>query len=289
MSADLDSVRLYLKEISSLPQIKENEIKKLYYKYKKGDINAKKRIIEGNLRLVINIAKHYAGYGLDFLDLIEEGNLGLIKAVEKYNPRKKTNFSTYAYWWIRQYIQRAILNQTRTIHIPLYAYETLRKLIHISEELEKKLNRQPTTRELAKKLKLSLKKTQQFLNDLQVFQSISSLDTPIDEDYELFFRDLIKEDKEESPDRAVELLKMHEELEKVLSKLTPIQLKVVKLRFGLEGNRRYNLREIGEIMALSRERIRQIEQKAINRLKQFFMQLDFAGRKLFEKQEEEEE
>ena len=179
MTDNLDSVKLYMQELRTLPQASEEEMAELFPKIKKGDGEAKKRLIEGNLRLVISIAKRYSCYGLDFLDLIEEGNVGLIKAIEKYDPKMGYNFSTYAFWWIRQYIQRAILNQTKTIHIPLYAYEAIKKLINVSEEMRRELERQPTTAELAKKLRLSIKKTRKFLQEIQVFERVGSLDSPL--------------------------------------------------------------------------------------------------------------
>jgi len=277
MGSSLDSVKLYMQELRTLPQVTEQEMTELFPKIKKGDGKAKKRMIEGNLRLVISIAKRYSCYGLDFLDLIEEGNVGLIKAIEKYNPQMGYNFSTYAFWWIRQYIQRAILSQTKTIHIPLYAYEAIKKLINVSERMHEELKRQPTTAELAKKLRLSIKKTRKFSQEIRVFEKVGSLDSPLGDKFDIFLKDLIRDEGKESPDHVVDLIKSHEELAKILKKLSPQELKVIKLRYGMVDGKGYNLREVGERMDLSRERIRQIEKRAIERLKKIVVRMQIHG------------
>jgi len=277
MTDNLDSVKLYMQELRTLPQASEQEMAELFPKIKKGDGKAKKRLIEGNLRLVISIAKRYSCYGLDFLDLIEEGNVGLIKAIEKYDPKMGYNFSTYAFWWIRQYIQRAILNQTKTIHIPLYAYEAIKKLINVSEEMHRELERQPTTAELAKKLRLSIKKTRKFLQEIQVFERVGSLDSPLGDKFDIFMKDLIREEEKESPDYIVDLIKSHEELAEILKKLTSQELRVIKLRYGMVDGKGYNLREVGEKLHLSRERIRQIEMRAVERLKKIVLRMQLHG------------
>lgn len=277
MGSSLDSVKLYMQELRTIPQVSEKEVAELFPKIKKGDGKAKKRMIEGNLRLVISIAKRYSCYGLDFLDLIEEGNVGLIKAIDKYDPSMGYNFSTYAFWWIRQYIQRAMLNQTKTIHIPLYAYETIKKLINVSERMHEELERQPTTAELAKKLRFSIKTTRKFLQEIQVFEKVGSLDSPLGDKFDIFLKDLIRDEEKESPDRVVDLIKSHEELAEILKKLTPQELKVIKLRYGMVDGKGYNLREVGERMNLSRERIRQIEKRAIERLKKIVIRTQLHG------------
>ena len=277
MGSSLDSVKLYMQELRTIPQVSEQEIAELFPKIKKGDGKAKKRMIEGNLRLVISIAKRYSCYGLDFLDLIEEGNVGLMKAIDKYDPSMGYNFSTYAFWWIRQYIQRAILNQTKTIHIPLYAYETIKKLISVSERMHEELERQPTTAELAKKLRFSIKTTRKFLQEIQVFEKVGSLDSPLGDKFDIFLKDLIRDEEKESPDRVVDLIKSHEELAEILKKLSPQELKVIKLRYGMVDGKGYNLREVGERMNLSRERIRQIEKRAIERLKKIVIRTQLHG------------
>lgn len=277
MGSSLDSVKLYMQELRTIPQVTEQEMAELFPKIKKGDGKAKKRMIEGNLRLVISIAKRYSCYGLDFLDLIEEGNVGLIKAIEKHNPKMGYNFSTYAFWWIRQYIQRAILSQTKTIHIPLYAYEAIKKLINVSERMREKLERQPTTAELAKKLRLSIKKTRKFLQEIRVFERVGSLDSPLGDKFDIFLKDLIRDEEKESPDRVVDLIKSHEELVEILKKLSPQELKIIKLRYGMVDGKGYNLREVGEKMHLSRERIRQIEKRAIERLKKIVIRTQLHG------------
>lgn len=266
-----------MQELRTIPQITEQEMAELFPKIKKKDEQAKKRIIEGNLRLVINIAKRYSCYGLDFLDLIEEGNVGLIKAIEKYDSKMGYNFSTYAFWWIRQYIQRAILNQTKTIHIPLYAYESIKKLINVSEKMREGLERQPTTAELAKKLRLSIKKTQKFLQEIRVFEKVGSLDSPLGDKFDIFLKDLIREREDKSPEHVLDLIKSHEELARILKKLTPQELKVIKLRYGIVDGKGYNLREVGEKMRLSRERIRQIEKRAVERLKKIVLRTQLLG------------
>jgi RNA polymerase primary sigma factor len=252
----------------------------LFPKIKKGDGEAKKRLIEGNLRLVISIAKRYFFhirqkrrtdpdfcYRLDFMNLIEEGNEGLVKAIDKYNLEMGYKFSTYAFWCIRQYIRRAISRQNKTTHIPLYSYETIKKLINVSEKMHQELERQPTTAELAKKLRLSIKKTRKFLQEIQVFERVGSLDSPLGDKFDIFLKDLIREEEKESPDYIVDLIKSHEELAEILKKLTPQELKVVKLRYGMVDGEEYTLREVGEKMNFSRERIRQIEKKAIKKLR----------------------
>ncbi|NIM03901.1 sigma-70 family RNA polymerase sigma factor [bacterium] len=277
MGSSIDSVKLYMQELRTIPQVTEKEMAELFPKIKKGDGKAKKRMIEGNLRLVISIAKRYSCYGLDFLDLIEEGNVGLIKAIDKYNPKMGYNFSTYAFWWIRQYIQRAILNQTKTIHIPLYAYETIKKLINVSERMHEELERQPTTAELAKKLRLSIKKTRKFMQEIRVFERVGSLDSPLGDKFDIFLKDLIRDEAKESPDHVVDLIKSHEELAQILKKLSPQEVKVIKLRYGMVDGKGYNLREVGEKMNLSRERIRQIEKRAIERLKKIVIRMQLHG------------
>ncbi len=274
MAETLDSGKLYMRELKNIPQTTEKEVKTLFPKIKKGNWKARKRMIEGNLRLVVSVAKHYSCYGLDFLDLIEEGNLGLIKAIEKYEPKLGYNFSTYAFWWIRQYIQRSILNQTKTIHIPLYAYETIKKLLKMSEELERKLERQPTTQELAQKLHMSVDKTKKIMQDIQSFRKVGSLDVPIDEEMDIFLKDLIRDEEKNSPDYIAEVIRSHEEFHELLEKLSRKELKVIKLRFGLFDGKRYNLREIGEKMGVTRERVRQIEKKAIERLRKIILRMN---------------
>ncbi|HUW22827.1 MAG TPA: sigma-70 family RNA polymerase sigma factor [bacterium] len=277
MAHSLDSVKLYMQELRTIPQVTEKEMTDLFPKIKKGDGKAKKRVIEGNLRLVISIAKRYSCYGLDFLDLIEEGNVGLIKAIDKYDHKMGYNFSTYAFWWIRQYIQRAILSQTKTIHIPLYAYEAIKKLINVSERMREELERQPTTAEVAKKLRLSIKKTQKFMQEIRVFERVGSLDSPLGDKFDIFLKDLIRDEEKGSPDRVVDLIKSHEELAEILKKLSPQELKVIKLRYGMVDGKGYNLREVGEKMDLSRERIRQIEKRAIERLKKIVLRMQLHG------------
>jgi len=290
MVHSLDSVKLYMQQLRTIPQVTEKEMAELFPKIKKGDSRAKKRMIEGNLRLVVSVAKRYFlyirgkrrtdpdfCYGLDFMNLIEEGNEGLMKAVDKYNPETGYKFSTYAFWRIRQYIRRAISREDKRISIPLYAYETIKKLINVSERMHEELERQPTTAELAKKLRLSIKKTRKFLQEIQVFERVGSLDSPLGDKFDIFLKDLVREEEKESPDYVLDLIKSHEELVKILKKLTSQELKVIKLRYGIVDGKAYTLREVGEKMDLSRERIRQIEKKAIERLKKVVLRMQLHG------------
>jgi len=287
MTDDLDSVKLYMQKLQTIPKATQQEMARLFPKIKKGDGKAKKRVIEGNLRLVANIAERYSCYGLDFLDLIEEGNVGLMKAIEKYDPKRGHNFPAYAFLWIRQYIQRAILSQTKTIHIPLYAYEAIKKLINVSERMHEELKRQPATAELAKKLRLSIKKmpwtaakkTRKFMQEIRVFERVGSLDSPLGDKFDIFLKDLIRDEEKGSPDHVVDLIKSHEELAQILKKLTPQELKVIKLRYGMVDGKEYSLRKVGEKMNLSRERIRQIEKKAIEKLKNVVLRMQLLGLK----------
>ena len=271
MTTSTDPVRLYMNELRSIPPLSDTEVKTLFSKLKKGNNSVKKRIIEGNLRLVVSVAKHYSCYGMDFLDLVEEGNLGLIRAIEKYMPTMGYSFSTYAFWWIRQYIQRAILNQTKTIHIPLYAYETLKKLISVSQILQNKLSRRPTTPELAKELHLSIQKTKKFLQEIQVFQQVGSIESPLGDKSDLFLKDMIREEDSHSPERLVDIIKSNEELDILLNELSKQEQKVIRMRFGLLDGKTCNLREIGIRMNLSRERVRQIEKKSLHKLKNLIL------------------
>jgi len=264
-----------MEEVKNIKPTTNSELKVLIPKIRKGDKAALKRVVEGNLKLVINVAKHYTGYGgLEFLDLIEEGNVGLIKAIEKYNPRMGYSFSTYAFWWIRQYIQRAILNQTKTIRIPFYVYEVVKKLLKVSEELHQKLDRQPTTPELARQLHLSIQKTRKFMQEIQMFQKVGSLESPLNDKMDVFLKDLIRDKETHSPDYIVDLIKSHEELEKLLKSLTRQEKKIIRLRFGLVDGKGYNLREIGQRMGLSRERIRQLETRALSKLKNLITRMN---------------
>ncbi|HLD28710.1 MAG TPA: sigma-70 family RNA polymerase sigma factor, partial [bacterium] len=208
----LDSVKIYFKEINDIPELTDAALTLLWKRVKKGDKNAEKKLAEANLRLVVNIAKNYwhRHHFLDFLDLIEEGNIGLMRAIKRFDPRKGYRFSTYAYWWVKQYIQRAIINQAKMIYIPIYTYDAIRKLIKVSEELKRKLSRQPTVGELSENLDFSISRTKRLLEDLNATSPVVSLELPIDDNEELFMKDLVGGTDEYDPARLTALIKQHE-------------------------------------------------------------------------------
>ena len=259
-----DPVRMFLKEIGKIKLLTFEEENALAERMVAGDKEAKKQLIESNLRLVVSIAKRYIGRGMSFLDLIQEGNLGLIKAVEKYDPSRKFKFSTYATWWIRQAITRAIADQARTIRIPVHMVETINKLIRTSRHLLQKLGREPTPEEIAKELEMPVDKVRDIL---KVAQEPISLETPVGEEEESNLGNFIPDEDAPSPSEqaASDLLKEH--IEDVMSTLTPREAKVLKLRFGLEDGRMRTLEEVGKEFMVTRERIRQIEAKALRKLR----------------------
>lgn len=259
-----DPVRMFLKEIGKIKLLTFEEENALAERMVAGDKEAKKQLIESNLRLVVSIAKRYIGRGMSFLDLIQEGNLGLIKAVEKYDPSRKFKFSTYATWWIRQAITRSIADQARTIRIPVHMVETINKLIRTSRHLLQKLGREPTPEEIAKELEMPTDKVRDIL---KVAQEPISLETPVGEEEESNLGNFIPDDDAPSPSEqaASDLLKEH--IEDVMSTLTPREAKVLKLRFGLEDGRMRTLEEVGKEFMVTRERIRQIEAKALRKLR----------------------
>lgn len=258
-----EAIRAYLNRIKDIPLLTAKEEKELARKIKKGDRRAKKKLIEANLKLVINIAKRYTRLGLPLMDLIAEGNLGLMKAVERFDGRKGFRFSTYAAWWIRQAIIRAIIDQARTIRIPVYLTEMIFRIEKTKEELRQKLHREPTIAELSKKLKLSAKKIRKVLN---LISKTSSLETPIGEEKDSEFGDLIKDEKNVTTKEIDRFIKRQELLE-FMEGLGEREKEVLDLRFGLKDGRLYTLQEISDSMHISRERIRQIEEKALKKLK----------------------
>jgi RNA polymerase primary sigma factor len=259
-----DPVRMYLKEIGKVPLLSSDEEIELAKKMEQGDEEAKKRLAEANLRLVVSIAKRYVGRGMLFLDLIQEGNLGLIKAVEKFDFRKGFKFSTYATWWIRQAITRAIADQARTIRIPVHMVETINKLIRVSRQLLQELGRDPTPEEIAKEMGMSEDKVRDIM---KISQEPVSLETPIGEEEDSHLGDFIPDDDAPAPAESAAFTLLKEQLIDVLDTLTPREEKVLRLRFGLDDGRARTLEEVGREFNVTRERIRQIEAKALRKLR----------------------
>ena len=259
-----DPVRMYLKEIGKVPLLSAEEEIELAKRMEQGDENAKKRLAEANLRLVVSIAKRYVGRGMLFLDLIQEGNLGLIKAVEKFDYRKGYKFSTYATWWIRQAITRAIADQARTIRIPVHMVETINKLIRVSRQLLQELGREPTPEEIAEEMDTPVDRVREIL---KISQEPVSLETPIGEEEDSHLGDFIQDDNVPVPADAAAFTLLKEQLVEVLGTLTEREQKVLRLRFGLDDGRARTLEEVGKEFNVTRERIRQIEAKALRKLR----------------------
>jgi RNA polymerase sigma factor, sigma-70 family len=259
-----DPVRMYLKEIGKVPLLSADEEIELAKRMEKGDSEAKRRLAEANLRLVVSIAKRYVGRGMLFLDLIQEGNLGLIKAVEKFDYRKGYKFSTYATWWIRQAITRAIADQARTIRIPVHMVETINKLIRVSRQLLQELGREPHPEEIAKEMSMSVDKVREIM---KISQEPVSLETPIGEEEDSHLGDFIPDDDAPAPAEAAAFTLLKEQLIDVLDTLTAREEKVLRLRFGLDDGRARTLEEVGKEFNVTRERIRQIEAKALRKLR----------------------
>lgn len=259
-----DPVRMYLKEIGKVPLLSPDEEIELAKKIELGDEEAKKKLAESNLRLVVSIAKRYAGRGMQLLDLIQEGNLGLIKAVEKFDYRKGYKFSTYATWWIRQAITRAIADQARTIRIPVHMVETINRLVRTQRQLVQKLGREATPEELAKELDMPVERVREIM---KISQDPVSLETPIGEEEDSHLGDFIQDNNVEVPADAATYTLLHEQLMDVLSTLTEREQKVLRLRFGLDDGRPRTLEEVGRQFNVTRERIRQIEAKALRKLR----------------------
>ena len=259
-----DPVRMYLKEIGRVPLLTAEEEVALAKRMEAGDEEAQKRLAEANLRLVVSIAKRYVGRGMLFLDLIQEGNLGLIKAVEKFDYNKGYKFSTYATWWIRQAITRAIADQARTIRIPVHMVETINKLIRVSRQLLQQLGREPTPEEIAKEMEISVERVREIM---KIAQEPVSLETPIGEEEDSHLGDFIEDQDATAPADAASFMLLKEQLEDVLDTLTPREEKVLRLRFGLDDGRARTLEEVGQNFGVTRERIRQIEAKALHKLR----------------------
>lgn len=259
-----DPVRMYLKEIGKIPLLTAEEEVELAKRMEAGDEEAKKKLAEANLRLVVSIAKRYVGRGMLFLDLIQEGNLGLMKAVEKFEYRKGFKFSTYATWWIRQAITRAIADQARTIRIPVHMVETINKLVRVQRQLLQELGRDPTPEEIAKEMDLEEEKVREIM---KIAQEPVSLETPIGEEEDSHLGDFIPDEDVLAPADAATFTMLREQLIEVLDTLTPREQKVLRLRFGLDDGRARTLEEVGKEFDVTRERIRQIEAKALRKLR----------------------
>lgn len=259
-----DPVRMYLKEIGKVPLLSAEDEINLALRIEEGDQEAKKKLAEANLRLVVSIAKRYVGRGMLFLDLIQEGNLGLLKAVEKFDYRKGFKFSTYATWWIRQAITRAIADQARTIRIPVHMVETINKLIRVSRQLLQELGREPSPEEVAKEMNMEVDKVREIM---KIAQEPVSLETPIGEEEDSHLGDFIPDEDALAPAEAAAYTMLKEQLMDVLDTLTPREEKVLRLRFGLDDGRARTLEEVGKEFKVTRERIRQIEAKALRKLR----------------------
>ncbi len=260
-----DSVRLYLREIGKIPLLNPAEELALAQRVKAGEKDAKDKMAEANMRLVVSIAKRYSGRGLDFLDLIQEGNTGLLRAVEKFDPDKGFKFSTYATWWIRQAITRAIADQARTIRIPVHMVETINKLLRTQRRMTQELNREPSIEELAAEMEMEPEKIEYVM---KIKQDITSLDANVrDDDDDSVLGDFIEDEDAASPEESATIQLLKEQVKDMLSVLTEREQKILKMRFGLEDGKSHTLEEVGQEFSVTRERIRQIEAKALSKLR----------------------
>lgn len=262
-----DSVRLYLREIGKIPLLTPEEEADLAQRIVKGDKKAKDKMVESNMRLVVSIAKRYGGRGLDFLDLIQEGNTGLLRAVEKFDPSKGFKFSTYATWWVRQAITRAIADQARTIRIPVHMVETINKVLRTSRKLTSELNREPTNEEIAKELDMEPEKIDYVM---RIKQDIASLDASVGregDEEDSVLGDFVEDEERDSPEDSAANQILKEQLSEIIATLTDREQKIIRLRFGIGGGRPHTLEEVGAEFDVTRERIRQIEAKALSKLR----------------------
>jgi RNA polymerase sigma factor (sigma-70 family) len=266
MAESLDAVSLYFRAIKDFPELSREAFNTLWHRANKGDKSAKKELVERNLRLVIPIAKKYFRPGLDFLDIIEEGNLGLMHAIDKFDPKKGFRFSTYGAYWIEQSIRRAIDEQSKTIRIPPHAWEALRRWLRQWDTLHGQLGRDPTLSEMAQKLHLSARQVKGILDAAEAARGIGSLEAPLDDDENLTVKDVISDDELYAPDRLISLFKLHDELDVALSQLPLRERQILELRFGLSGENQ-TLEEVGKKLRVSRERIRQLEKRGLERLR----------------------
>ena len=270
------SLTHYANNLDVFPNLSEKQIRDLWIKYKKkGDKNAKKKLIESNLKLVIPISRKYSKFGIEFFDLIEEGNLGLIEAIERYNPRKSLHFAAYATYWIERYIHKIIESQSKAIRIPQHIWDELRDWGKKCSEMERILGRHPTMDEMKNKLHFSAKQIKHIIDAIEISHTISSLDSPVDEDNEIMIMDVITDKTVAEPEKAIGLTKSNEELATALSKVGLRERGILELRFGLnKEKKKFTLQEIGKKLKLSRERIRQIEKRGITQLKWITRKMD---------------
>jgi len=269
-----DTLKIYFKDIKKIPLLKPQEEIELANRIKQGDHKAKDKMIKANLRLVINFAKKYKNFGIPFMDLIEEGNMGLMKAVMKFNPKKGFRFSTYASWWIRQYINRALANQGKIVRLPVYMVETILRYKKVTDELAYKLGRKPTNTEIAKKMKLSVKK----INEIEsVITKVTSLETPIGENQTGQIGDLIEDMTAVAPDQSMTEVMLHEKVEELLSQMRPREKEIIELRYGLKDNTKHTLEEVAQKFSLTRERVRQIEDAVLHKLRKIIKKEEKAG------------
>jgi RNA polymerase sigma factor (sigma-70 family) len=266
MAESLDAVSLYFRAIKDFPELSREAFNTLWHRANKGDRAAKQELVERNLRLVIPIAKKYFRPGLDFLDIIEEGNLGLMHAIDKFDPKKGFRFSTYGAYWIEQSIRRAIDEQSKTIRIPPHAWEALRRWLREWDRLHGQLGRDPTLSEMAARLHLSARQVKGILDAAEAARGIGSLEAPLDDDENLTVKDVISDDELYAPDRLISLFKLHDELDVALSQLPLRERQILEMRFGLNGENQ-TLEEVGKKLRVSRERIRQLEKRGLERLR----------------------
>lgn len=270
MNTRFDPLQLYFNAIRGIKPLSKQEMAELWKKSKK-DKKAFDKIVEQNYRLVIPIAKKFMKKGIDFMDLIEEGNMGLIKAVEKFDTSKGVAFSTYAVYWLEQYMRKAIENQTKTIRIPSHIWDSLNLWMKTWSKLREKLNRDPSVEEVAAKLKLTKKQTKNLMKAASVFNGTSSLETPIGDDSDIFIKDIIVDDKVKSPESITEIIRTNADIGTALNYLPDREREIIRMRFGIGGTKPMSLEETGKVLKISRERVRQLEVKALKRLKGIFV------------------
>ncbi len=267
MSESLDAVTLYFHGVKRLQDVSKDDVSALWRAAKHGDKKAKRRVVEMNLRLVIPIAKKYYRSGVDFLDLIEEGNLGLMHAVDKFDPKRGFRFSTYSAYWIEQAVRRAYDEQSKTIRIPPHALEALRKWLREWDRMQLQLGRSPTLQEMGKKLNLSARQIKSVIDAQEAAKSVGSLDTPLDEDESLFVRDVVPDRADRGPDEMFSVLRMRGDLARALTQIGSRERGIMEMRFGMTGRDPMTLEEVGKKLHLSRERVRQLEERGLARLR----------------------